>query len=1401
VGTADRSFDTGGIEAVSGARYDVVAVGGVYLGRDASASGAPAVASLGADVRVQGASVLLDTGVTLPAGTFEARATSGALSIGSHASIDVSGRAVDFEDVVRYAPGGAVRLAATGGLAIQSGAAIDVSGSSTGGDAGSLELTAGGQASLDGTFRGQAGAGARGGLFALDSGSLPGFSTLNLGLEQGGFTESRQVRVRDAGQELRLGRGERISAHDVTLRADAGRVVVEGAVGLGGDASHAAGGRIELSGGAGVEVASTASVDARAAAMDSQGYVPGSGRVLLASTGGDVSVTGATIDASGGREGGSITVRAPRTADGVVLSSLEGQFLAANKVVQGLATSDTAVVDAAWLSARTAEATNWLAAARARNPQGIGGFQLAPAIVARSGGSLSILGDLSLAGMDASGGAVPAGPGYLGFVATGDIEVGGVVSDGFGSAARSAALLAGRSSSLVLEADGNVLLRRGAMLRTGTGDIAVHAGGNVAFEDGTFATPAAVILTAGEKTALADGFANQGVPAAAVLGEFPTGGGNIDIHAAGSITAPLASQTTSAWLFRYGATDWQGSVESSTVLQQTSWSIVAKNFEQGVGALGGGDVRVRAGGDVTRLQVAIPSTGQLTTPTGQAPGPDDLVVRGGGDLVLSAGGDLRGGLFVLGRGQGDLRAGGSVMADPEATARIRANWSSQATLGDRTAGTLVGLGDATVRITAGGSARVEGAFDPMRQGQVAENLQAQAGTAFVGYGDRTALEVVALGGAASYLNDPWASVDLSQSARTPTAYKVKMTGSSGLNAQFGNAPPTLRVASLTTDASIESSLATPAELRLESAPRGTLEVLAMNNVVLRLDIAQEDRAPGLVRDGRAAYATKVSSSGDTSTNVAPVDPGTAFGAIHLGDPEPSRLYAIQGSICAQSASGTCLRQPAPLVSRFSDVIKVSLPKPLHVVAGTDVLGGYYEIVGNGPNDLSLISAGRDVYQPVLDLLGQGSVIVQAGRDVRLDEPTVQSGAGVEPPLSGGSLISQGNTRQGITYSALPRDKGVSLFVLSGVKKGRVDLDAFTSAYLDPGNAEQRAVHDYFPELRKYMEGLDPASTGLPEADLVAAFRSLPPPQRQIFLTGLYFTELRDTGIDYNNPDSPRYQSYDRGFRAVGTLFPVDPATLLSEDRGNLFLHAKRVETNADADITLLAPYGRVEVGTDATQERVDYGKGGVVTRRGGDIRIMADQNIDLFTSRVFTLQGGDITMWTSNGSITAGTGSKTSVFQKPLAYTMTKDAVVQVDAFGLQTGAGIGVLDAVGNVSDRPRSRLDLIAPRGEVNAGDAGIRVVGDLNIAAAVVVGMENIQVSGASQGVPKVEPPNVAVLTAASQVAQAATEGVATAQAAARGPVPDLPSIITVEVVGYEESAADAEKKRKEKEKERK
>ena len=82
--------------------------------------------------------------------------------------------------------------------------------------------------------------------------------------------------------------------------------------------------------------------------------------------------------------------------------------------------------------------------------------------------------------------------------------------------------------------------------------------------------------------------------------------------------------------------------------------------------------------------------------------------------------------------------------------------------------------------------------------------------------------------------------------------------------------------------------------------------------------------------------------------------------------------------------------------------------------------------------------------------------------------------------------------------------------------------------------------------------------------------------------------------------------------------------------------------------------------------------------------------------------------------------------------------VIRVDDFGQVTvvfsdaiaGSGIrGILTS----EDLEPGDVDLIAPTGVVNAGDAGIGAAGNLNIAAPQVVGLDNIQVVGNSTGVP--------------------------------------------------------------------
>lgn len=133
---------------------------------------------------------------------------------------------------------------------------------------------------------------------------------------------------------------------------------------------------------------------------------------------------------------------------------------------------------------------------------------------------------------------------------------------------------------------------------------------------------------------------------------------------------------------------------------------------------------------------------------------------------------------------------------------------------------------------------------------------------------------------------------------------------------------------------------------------------------------------------------------------------------------------------------------------------------------------------------------------------------------------------------------------------------------------------------------------------------------------------------------------------------------------------------------------------------------------------------------------------------------------------------------------MTSPPLVIYDQYGRsaktpntpQTGAGIATLIGVPGV---PPGNVDLFAPHGTIDAGEAGIRVSGNLTLEALQVLNIANIQVQGTSVGVPVVQGPPVGALTAANNTAGAAQQPTAAAAPAANA---GQPSVIIVEVLGY-------------------
>jgi hypothetical protein len=309
------------------------------------------------------------------------------------------------------------------------------------------------------------------------------------------------------------------------------------------------------------------------------------------------------------------------------------------------------------------------------------------------------------------------------------------------------------------------------------------------------------------------------------------------------------------------------------------------------------------------------------------------------------------------------------------------------------------------------------------------------------------------------------------------------------------------------------------------------------------------------------------------------------------------------------------------------------------------------------------------------------------------------------------------------------------------------------------------------------EGTDDliASMGRDVGDEV--FAGLSQERRALLALEFFFRALRDSGRAFNDPTSPTFGTYDNGFAAITALFG---------DRqyfGDLQTRARDIRTRSGGDITLLVPGGDLILASTTLGSTL--APPGIITESGGDVSIFTDGDVDVGIGRIFTLRGGNQIIWSSSGDIAAGSSAKTVQSAPPTRVVLDPtSADVTTDLAGLATGGGIGVLATVEGV---PPGDVDLIAPTGVVDAGDAGIRATGNVSIAATAIFNASNI--AAATSNVPAPAPavssaPSVGALTTASNTAGAATSTAENFAERQEGAVPteQAPSIFVVEVVGY-------------------
>jgi hypothetical protein len=204
----------------------------------------------------------------------------------------------------------------------------------------------------------------------------------------------------------------------------------------------------------------------------------------------------------------------------------------------------------------------------------------------------------------------------------------------------------------------------------------------------------------------------------------------------------------------------------------------------------------------------------------------------------------------------------------------------------------------------------------------------------------------------------------------------------------------------------------------------------------------------------------------------------------------------------------------------------------------------------------------------------------------------------------------------------------------------------------------------------------------------------------------------------------------------------------------LSLISSQIYTLSGGNISLLVPGGAINVGLAFTPVGITQkspGQLGIVAEGPGNVDIYAQGDVNVNASRIFTLGGGNILIWSDEGSIDAGNGAKSSLSVPPPIVLTKADGSIQLIYSGALSGSGIRTIQTNPAI---PPGNVDLDAPVGTVNAGDAGIGASGNINIAAAHVIGVLNINFGGAATGVPSDLSGLGASLSGVSSVASSAT-----------------------------------------------
>ncbi|MBX9676922.1 MAG: filamentous hemagglutinin family protein [Methylotenera sp.] len=1276
------------------------------------------------------------------------------------ASIDVTGSLFTINDRTVALPAGSVALqSANGDIDVQTGALVSVSAAGNG-DAGRFSASAvNGDVRLAGTIK--AVESGKKATASVDAKAISNISQVLAAL--GNFAAEQIFRVREG--DITIGASDKITANNVKVNVDQGAITVNGTI----DASGDKGGNIELFAKNDVTINRGAQLLAKGLAdtNSTAGSLGNGGSVTLSSDAGIVStvatdgggLSGTLIDVSGDQVGavkgvgGDVYFRAART--GIATAADVGNGVNVNSqaaaAVKGARrVSIGAVKDYSYATLGTDQQTiirndtnSFVANVNAQ----LAGFSptrdgLAPIINPII--QVNSASDLTVSNNWTFDDTIPSG-GELVLRANGNLIINGNLNyeqfTGYNTSTTPPLppILAQRSQTwnyrLIAGADnnavnpetvnqglGDIVFGSARYARTGTGFINAVAGNNI--DLGSTGSGASIYTVGLPDDTRPNEFNYLTVSQAREF--YGDSGGDVNITAGGNIVGSetaAANQSVASWFSK-------SIINQSSLNPQARWfarysagngANITNRFTNGVGTLGGGDVNVNAGGELNNLQVAAASNGRVTGNVNQAPDSQNLIELGGGDVNINTSGSANRVLLHTGKGEINVKSGGDLS-------------------------TSLSLIDSQVRLQANNNLDIINVNNPTNLSAASTTVSAATQARFYSYTDESFINALSLAGNVAVQSADGESYPSTLSAFAPNG--------------------DIRISSVV----------------LHPSATGGATLLAGNNINIS-DFVISEVDPASLPVATTPFLRNSTPSPVLSSFIG-ANAHTA-GLLHANDTEPVRIYALNdiafNNVQIDASGASTFTIAAPLIS----------PKATIISAGNDVVDANVILQNIRPTDVSVIEAGNNIYyndagqsggtlqisDGGIQVTGPGRLHVTANKDIDLG-------------------TSDGIRSLGNLYNPFLPAQGADLFVQAGAA-AVADFEGILNTYVDPSSIYSSI---YLPQLTQLIRTRT-GDSSIDGAQALTAFRQLDKESQTGFINSVYFAELRAGGRDALDVNNSSFGDYSRSQRAILTMFPTfaQPETTQSllastgsimngfesigneevSNPGDLSLFYSQIRSESGGAIEILVPGGLINAGLAVASDIAKPDSElGIVTLRGGDLLGFVRDDFLVNQSRVFTLGGSDLLLYSALGSIDAGRGAKTASSTPPPLITI-QNGQVTFDFSGAVTGSGIAALTSTGGVP----GRASLFAPYGEINAGEAGIRSAGDIDLGARVIIGADNIKVGGTSTGLP-VASTGAAGLTApassdptaqnkqGSEIAESAkTDG---------NKLAALPSLITVEVI---------------------